>query len=671
MEHAHYLQLKNEVLRHSRLYYVEDAPEISDAAYDSLFRQLQAAETAHPEWVEPDSPTQRVGGAPLQAFQSVAHAQPVLSLDNSLNEQEAQAFVQRLREEVGHGQEVELTGELKYDGLAICLVYAKGWFRQAVTRGDGTTGEDVTEQVRTIQNVPMRVACEAPRLEVRGEVLMPTKVFHALNAKLSKPFVNPRNAAAGSLRQLDPRATAQRRLSFQAYGLGACEGVALPSRHSERMQWVQSLGFQTEGYLGTLTTEKLQEAFEGVAQRRQSLPFGIDGVVFKVDDIALQEALGWNSRTPRWATAYKFPPEEAVTKLRHIDTQVGRTGVITPVAKIEPVFVGGVTVSSVTLHNTDEIERLGVYLGDFVVVRRAGDVIPEIAQVQHSLRPADAQPFVMPSHCPSCGSQLQRKDVAWRCMAGWDCEGQRLERIVHFASRLGADIEGLGPGKVKKLLEAGLVERPESLYALRAQDLQGLEGFGTKSAQSLLKAVEATKGLKLDRFIYSLGIEDVGSTLSKALAEVFQSWDALFQASEEALRAVPDIGEVTARSLREGLSDPSTAVLAGIIGPTWQQVQGELKGLTVVMTGTLSVPRPKLKEQLQGQGVRVSDSVSARVDVLIAGEEAGDKLAKARKLGVQVLQESDLEAQVATPQGWESLLTGLRRAHAQKLQAAA
>lgn len=643
MQYDDYVRLKDEVSMHAHAYYVTGSPKISDGQYDSMYRQLEAVESRHPEWVAADSPTKRVGGAALKEFQTVKHLQPVLSLGNALDVEEAKAFSKRvLATQAG---DVSLSCELKYDGLALCVIYLEGLLVQAVTRGDGYEGEDVTEQVRTIRNVPLRLPQAWPRVEVRGEVLMTRKQFETLNASAKEKFANPRNAAAGSLRQLDPKVTARRGLTFQAYGFGVCEGFELAKKQEIRLAQMRELGFSTDGYQGVFPPQDIHKVFLQIQERRPALPFDIDGVVFKVNDIDLQDRLGWTLRTPRWAIAYKFPPEQVVSPLVGQEFQVGRTGVVTPVAKLEPVHVGGVTVSSVTLHNEDEIRRLDLHEGDFVVVRRAGDVIPEIVSVVKSLRPSQARPLQFPTHCPSCGSALYRKDAFWRCGAGWDCHDQKVRRLGHYASRLGADIEGLGVGKVERLVQGGLVHRLVDVYALDTAQISVLEGFGEKSASNLVQAIDSSKGLALHRFIYAIGAEEVGEASAKNLAGHFRSWDALRAASLEELRQVEDVGPVTAISLHQLLADPAIEQLAQVVQPAPVEQQSQTSGLgnmAIVVTGTLSVPRPALKARLEALGAKVSDSVSKKTDLLIVGENAGTKLEKARVSGVKILEESTL-----------------------------
>ena len=520
---AQYEQLKQEAAYHAHRYYVLDDPVISDGDYDNLFRRLQTFEQDNPDLVTPDSPTQRVGGPLLNGFEEVKHQIAMLSIDNAMNAQEAADFARRLAAQLGvSSEELAFFVEPKYDGASCSIVYEHGLLTQAASRGDGFTGENITAQVKTIRNVPLKLHGfeDVPRFEVRGEVLMTKKDFLAVNeaqaAAGEKLFANPRNAAAGSLRQLDPSVTAKRALRFFGYSFGACDFgdsvLALPSLQSERIAMLKDLGFEvsTSTFSATGPAE-IESVFQIMAARRASLPFDIDGVVFKLDSVALQDKAGWSSRVPRWAIAYKFPPEEATTTLLDIDLQVGRTGAVTPVARLQPVFVGGVTVANATLHNADEIARLGVLIGDRVVVRRAGDVIPEIVRVVMESRAGAERPFAMPTVCPVCGSAVHQEEdkAVHRCTGGLNCEAQRLFAITHFASRLAMDIEGLGEGIVQKLLDADLVHRPSDLFSLDAEVLAKLEGMGKVSAKKLTSRLAECRAPELNRFIYSLGIPNV------------------------------------------------------------------------------------------------------------------------------------------------------------------
>lgn len=653
-------QLRQELEYHNHRYYVLDDPVIPDSQYDLLFRELVTLEGLHPSLVSTDSPTQRVGGKPLAELAEVKHLKPMLSIDNAMNAEEAQSFAQRVRTELGHQVDnVLFCAEPKYDGLSCSMVYTYGVLTLAATRGDGETGEDVTAQVRTIRNVPLTVEAwrQAPRVEVRGEVMMTKADFAKVNAAQEaaglKKFVNCRNAAAGSLRQLDPSVTAKRRLKFFAYAYGICEGLELVSRQREQLQTLEDAGFTVSKEVAVVVGGAgMQSYFAAMERKRPTLAFDIDGIVFKVDDITTHDKLGWNSRVPRWAIAYKFPPEEAVTTLLGIDIQVGRTGPLTPVGRLEPVFVGGVTVSNVTLHNLDEIRRLDAHIGDKVVVRRAGDVIPEIVRVVTELRPAQVQAFEMPTSCPVCGSHVHKEEdkAVYRCTGGLKCGAQRLYAITHFASRLAMNIDGLGESRVQQLLEAGLLERPSGLWKLDVESLSALEGWGKSSATKLIAAVNATKHPELHRFIYSLGIPGVGESTAKELARFFKSWAYFTHANEAALLAVPDLGPITASNILEFLHDEGNAeecsALARLIEPK-EAASGtgpaKLAGKTFVITGTLSKPREDFKALIEEAGGKVSGSVSKKTDYLLAGAEAGSKLAKAQELGVAVLDEQAFE----------------------------
>lgn len=662
---AQYEQLKQEAAYHAHRYYVLDDPVISDGDYDNLFRRLQTFEQDHPDLVTSDSPTQRVGGPLLNGFEEVQHQVPMLSIDNAMNAQEAADFARRLASQLGmSAEELAFFVEPKYDGASCSIVYEHGLLNQAASRGDGFTGENITAQVKTIRNVPLKLQGfeDVPRFEVRGEVLMTKKDFLAVNeaqaAAGEKLFANPRNAAAGSLRQLDPAVTAKRALRFFGYSFGACDFgdsvLALPSLQSERIAMLKELGFEvsTSTFSATGPAE-IESVFQIMATRRASLPFDIDGVVFKLDSVALQDKAGWSSRVPRWAIAYKFPPEEATTTLLDIDLQVGRTGAVTPVARLQPVFVGGVTVANATLHNADEIARLGVLIGDRVVVRRAGDVIPEIVRVVTESRTGSERAFVMPTACPVCGSAVHQEEdkAVHRCTGGLNCEAQRLFAITHFASRLALDIEGLGEGIVQKLLDADLVHRPSDLFSLEAEVVAKLEGMGKVSAKKLISRLAECRAPELNRFIYSLGIPNVGETTAKDLAKFFKTWSAFSQATQGQLMQVANLGPITADNVVSFFANAENAQeaqkLATQVQPKEVQVSDSAQifaGLTFVITGTLSLPREVFKERIEAAGGKVSGSVSKKTSYLLAGAEAGSKLTKAEELGVAVLSEEAFEA---------------------------
>ena len=655
-------RLRADIERHNRLYYVEDAPEISDAAFDELFRELQSLEAAHPALVTPDSPTQRVGSAPAQEFAQVRHRVPMLSLANAFSDEDVAGFDRRCRE--GLGVEcVDYACELKFDGLAVSLAYERGRLVQGATRGDGSSGEDVTLNLRTIPAIPLSLPGAAPAwLEVRGEVLMRRKDFEALNQRQAaagdKAFVNPRNAAAGSLRQLDPRLTAQRKLSFFAYGIGAHEGFALPATHGGLMDALAALGFPVSRERRVVRGESgLLAFYRDIGARREALPVDIDGVVYKVNRVADQEALGFVARAPRWAVAHKFPAEEATTRLLDIGVQVGRTGAVTPVARLEPVFVGGTTVSNATLHNEDEVRRKDVWRGDEVVVRRAGDVIPEVARVAAPGPRGEADYFRLPSTCPECGSAVVRleDEAVARCTGGLVCPAQRKASLLHFASRRAMDIEGLGDKLVDQLVDGGLVHTPADLYALTVERLAGLERMAEKSAQNVHAAIAKSRETTLARFLYALGIRQVGEVTAKDLAAHFGTLEALMAADAGVLQGAPDVGPVVAESIARFFAEPhNREVIAQLrearvrwpeTVPRQAVVAGRFAGKIVVLTGTLpTLTREDAKARLEAAGAKVSGSVSKKTDVVIAGAEAGSKLDRAAELGVAVIDEATMLA---------------------------
>ncbi len=667
-------ELRAALHHHAHLYYVLDAPAIPDAEYDRLFRELQDIEAAHPELLTPDSPTQRVLGKVLDGFEPVRHAVPMLSIRTETDTEAsgALAFDARVRRELDLAEAdppVEYAAELKFDGLAINLRYERGVLVQAGTRGDGETGEDVTQNIRTIGQIPLRlIGTEAAVLEVRGEVYMRRDDFEALNeaqrAKGEKTYVNPRNTAAGAVRQLDPAVTASRPLSFFAYGLGDVQGWEVPTTHAALLDALQAMGVPVCADRAVVHGADGLVAFHrAMGDKRDALPFDIDGVVYKVNARALQQRLGFVSREPRWAVAHKYPAQEQMTVLRDIDIQVGRTGKLTPVAKLEPVFVGGTTVSNATLHNEDETRRKDVRIGDTVIVRRAGDVIPEVVGVVLERRPADAgAPFDLykrlQGHCPVCGSDIAREEgeVDWRCSGGLYCPAQRKQAILHFAQRRALDIEGLGDKLVDQLVDAGIVRTLPELYTLGLAKLSALERMGEKSAANLLAGLEKSKQTTLARFLYGLGIRHVGETTAKDLAKHFGGIDRVMDASVEQLLEVNDVGPVVAQSIRTFFDQPHNREVVEqlrAVGVRWDEHDGHrpeaaalpLAGKTLVLTGTLpTLSRDEAKDLIEAAGGKVSGSVSKKTHYVIAGEEAGSKLEKARELGVTVLDEAGLRA---------------------------
>jgi DNA ligase (NAD+) len=659
--------LREQLNWHGYRYYVLDDPEIPDAEYDRLFRELRELETAHPELIAADSPTQRVGGQPLEAFMPVRHRVPMRSIrtETDTGPGGARAFDAQVRRELGLGEDaapIEYACELKFDGLAVSLRYEGGVLVQAATRGDGETGEEVTQNVRTIQAVPLRLRGVAPPvLEVRGEVYMSRPDFERYNARQRAAglptLVNPRNGAAGSIRQLDPNLAAKRPLSFFAYGLGEARGWELPATQSALLDALAAWGLPVCGERTVARgADELTAFHRAIAEKRDALPFDIDGVVYKVNRLDWQQRLGFRTREPRWAVAHKFPAQEELTVVEAIEVQVGRTGAITPVARLKPVFVGGVTVTNATLHNADEVARKDVRVGDTVIVRRAGDVIPEVARVVLEQRPADAQAFAMPATCPVCGSRVVRLEgeATARCIGGLYCRAQRQEAIRHFASRRALDIEGLGDKLVEQLVERDLVRNPADLYGLDAATLAGLERMGAKSAAKLVEALERGKTTTLARFLYALGIREVGEATALTLAGYFGTLEALMTAEEERLRQAPDIGPVVAAAIRAFFQEPhNQGVIARLraAGVRWPEAEVEraveqpLAGKTFVLTGTLeSLTRDEASDRLRALGARVSGSVSKKTSYVVAGREAGSKLDKARELGVTVVDEAGLRA---------------------------
>ncbi|HEX5639620.1 MAG TPA: NAD-dependent DNA ligase LigA [Burkholderiaceae bacterium] len=647
-------------------YYVLDAPVMPDAEYDRLFRRLQELEAGHPDLVTPDSPTQRVGGAPRSDLPEVRHTVPMLSIrtETDAGPTGAQAFDARIRRELKLAPgdaPIEYAAELKFDGLAVSLRYERGVLVRAATRGDGEVGEDVTPNVRTIRSIPLRLAgIDVPVLEVRGEVFMRRDEFERLNerrrAAEEKVFVNPRNAAAGFLRQLDSRVTASRRLSFYCYGLGEIDGWSVPPTHSGVLEALAAIGLPvTTDRAVARGADELIAFHAAVAARRDRLPFDIDGVVYKVNSLELQRTLGFVSREPRWAVAHKYPAQEEVTQVLGIDVQVGRTGKITPVARLAPVFVGGVTVSNATLHNEEYIRTLDLMIGDTVTVRRAGDVIPQVVAVLPQRRPPDARVFAMPTACPVCGSSVardeQEKDL--RCTGGLFCPAQRKQALLHFAGRRAMDIEGLGDKLVEQLVDAGLVRTPADLFRLELGTLEQLDRMGRKSAENLLNALDRARRVTLERFVFALGIRHVGETTARDLARHFGALDPLANATEAELLEVPDVGPVVAASVARFFAEPhNREVIAQLhaAGVQWQEgppqrpAAGPLAGRTFVLTGTLpNWTRDEAKERIEAAGGKVAGSVSGKTDYVVAGEEAGSKLDKARALGVAVIDEQELK----------------------------
>ncbi|HHF3794936.1 TPA: NAD-dependent DNA ligase LigA [Haemophilus influenzae] len=647
-------------------YHVLDNPSVPDSEYDRLFHQLKTLELEHPEFLTSDSPTQRVGAKPLSGFSQIRHEIPMLSLDNAFSDAEFNAFVKRIEDRlILLPKPLTFCCEPKLDGLAVSILYVNGELTQAATRGDGTTGEDITANIRTIRNVPLQLLTDNPpaRLEVRGEVFMPHAGFERLNKYAlehnEKTFANPRNAAAGSLRQLDPNITSKRPLVLNAYGIGIAEGVDLPTTHYDRLQWLKSIGIPVNPEIRLCNgADEVLGFYRDIQNKRSSLGYDIDGTVLKINDIALQNELGFISKAPRWAIAYKFPAQEELTLLNDVEFQVGRTGAITPVAKLEPVFVAGVTVSNATLHNGDEIERLNIAIGDTVVIRRAGDVIPQIIGVLHERRPDNAKPIIFPTNCPVCDSQIIRieGEAVARCTGGLFCAAQRKEALKHFVSRKAMDIDGVGGKLIEQLVDRELIHTPADLFKLDLTTLTRLERMGAKSAENALNSLENAKSTTLARFIFALGIREVGEATALNLANHFKTLDTLKDANLEELQQVPDVGEVVANRIfifwREA---HNVAVVEDLIeqGVHWETVEVKeasenlFKDKTVVLTGTLTqMGRNEAKALLQQLGAKVSGSVSSKTDFVIAGDAAGSKLAKAQELNITVLTEEEFLAQI-------------------------
>ncbi len=654
MEH-----LREQLRRHNHHYYVLDDPQIPDSEYDRLFHQLRSLEEQHPDLITADSPTQRVGAVPLSGFEEVQHKVPMLSLGNVFSETELMDFEQRIRDRLASGDPVEYELEPKLDGLAISLRFEDGVLVQAATRGDGARGENVTQNVRTIDSIPLKLIGDGyPRiLEVRGEVFMPLSGFNAYNKKAReqerKPFANPRNAAAGSLRQLDSRITAQRPLSFFAYGVGEVD-ADIDTTQSGVMKRLKGWGIPVSPELKVVTgATACLDYYHDLIRRRDTLEYDIDGIVYKVNILEKQLALGYVSRAPRWAIAHKFPAQEELTVVEAVEFQVGRTGAITPVARLKPVTVAGVIVSNATLHNMDEVQRKDIRVGDTVIIRRAGDVIPEVVSVVSDRRPADSGAVVMPEHCPVCGSDILRApgEVVARCSGGLYCSAQRKEGIKHFASRKAMDIDGLGDKLVDQLVDSGLIGDVSDLFQLHSEDVAALERMGAKSADNLMDALQKSKTSSLSRFLFALGIREVGEATANNLAQEFLTLDAIMAADEERLQQTPDVGPVVAANIVSFFQQPHNIevldklLAAGIEWPEEQRQQGELplQSKTFVLTGALSRPRSEFKERLQQLGAKVAGSVSKKTDYVVAGEAAGSKLKKAESLGIAILNETELE----------------------------
>jgi DNA ligase (NAD+) len=652
--------LRETLREHNYRYHVLDNPGIPDAEYDRLFQRLKDLEQAHPEWVTADSPTQRVGAAPLAAFQQLRHELPMLSLDNAFDEAELRDFDRRVRArlKLQEGKEVIYVGEPKLDGIAVSLLYRNGVLERGATRGDGETGEDITQNVRTIPTIPLRLLGSGwpELLEVRGEIYMPKAGFDALNAEArardEKIFINPRNAAAGSLRQLDSRIASKRRLEMCAYGVGLVRGGMLPETHTDVLFRLRDWGLKINPEMKTLKgIGDCLEYYQALAGKRVDLPYEIDGIVFKVNLLEQQQVLGFVSRAPRWAIAHKFPAQEEMTRVLDIEFQVGRTGAITPVARLEPVFVGGVTVSNATLHNMNEVARLDVHKNDWVIIRRAGDVIPQVVRVITEKRTGSVEPVLMPTHCPVCEAQVLRieGEAVARCSGGLSCDAQRKEAIKHFSSRKALDIDGLGDKLVELLVDNGQIRQLADLYHLQHPRVAGLERMGDKSAQNLLDGIEHSKKTTLPRFLYALGIREVGEATAKSLARHYGFLEALIEADEEQLQGVPDVGPIVARYVAAFFRQPhnlETLKALQEAGVHWSEevVEREeqpLQGQIYVLTGSLDAfGRPRAKELLESLGAKVTGSVSEKSSYVLAGAKAGSKLKRAQALGIPVIDEA-------------------------------
>ena len=655
-------KLKELIREHDYRYYVLDDPSIPDADYDELFQELKAFEAQHPEIITSDSPTQRVGGMPTKSFTSVKHLSPMLSLDNAFSTDELERFDQRIKQLVANSSEIEYSCDPKFDGIAVSLLYENGLLIRGATRGDGSVGEDITANIRTVQSIPLQLSGHHfPKiLEVRGEVYMPKASFLKLNKeaaqKNEKEFANPRNAAAGSLRQLNPKITAQRHLAFYSYGAQLIEGTGWPKTYSDTLEQLKKWGIRIcPDSLVVTGVERVQAAWADLLKKRDILPYEIDGMVVKVNDVELQNELGFVARAPRFALAYKFPAQEKKTKLLAVEFQVGRTGALTPVARLEPVSVGGVTVSNATLHNMDEIARKDVRINDYVIVRRAGDVIPEVVRSILEERDKTTKEIKAPTMCPVCGSQVVRVEgeAALRCEGGLVCPAQLIEHIKHFVSRRAMDIEGLGSKLVEQLVNQQVIESVADIYHINQEQLLSLERMGEKSATNLLQAIEKSKKTTFAKFIYALGIREVGEATALLLADNFSTLDELMIASEEALLALPDVGPVVGQQITAFFNEKANQKIIAAIqkaGVQWPPKStpkhtGDLplKGKSYVITGTLSLSRDDIKAKLQEKGAKVVDSVSAKTDGVIVGEKPGSKYTKAQTLGIPILGEAELE----------------------------
>ena len=662
---ARHRELVAEIERHNRLYYNHDAPSIADADYDQLMQELVQIETNFPQLLSADSPSQRVGGQALSQFSQIRHERPMLSLSNGFNDDDIVDFDTRLHKELGHNDEIVYgyVAEPKLDGLAVSIYYENGLFKHAATRGDGKVGEDISQNIKTIRSVPLRLPSNAPnRLEVRGEVFMPHAGFAQLNesqiANNRKPFVNPRNAAAGSLRQLDSKITASRPLEIFIYSLGVISDDAFADTHSHTLEKLAELGFPVCPLLQKVSgSQGCLHYFSELSKSRSSLEYEIDGIVYKLDRLDWQKAVGFIAKAPRWALAHKFPAQEQSTQVREIDVQVGRTGAITPVARLEPLFVGGVTVSNVTLHNKAEIERLDIRVGDTVIVRRAGDVIPQIVSVNLDKRPANSRSFVFPTKCPECGSDIvtEGEGIIMRCSGGLVCGAQVKQAIKHFASRKAMDIDGLGDKIVDVLVDQSLIENVADLYLLSYEQVVGLEGFAEKSAQNLIASIDKSRKTELARLLFALGIPQVGESTAEQLANTYGSLDALKAVTLDALEALPDIGPIVARNIVDFFADQSNCnVIQDLLdrGLDYPTIDVSLlpnpdslplANKTIVLTGTLNtLGRSEAKKRLQALGAKVTGSVSKKTDLVVVGEDAGSKAVKAEELGIEIIGENAL-----------------------------